>query len=529
MLLVIADIKAQENTIVLSKNKATIDGKEYYLHIVEKGQTLYALSKAYGVSVQELVTENPDCVNGLKLNQTLRIPVVKKTVSAKSNKPINEIPYDEAKYFLHKTEQGETVYSITKKYKISEDSLYLLNSSIKNDGLKAGEYIVVPKLKQDAQIVSQDVKDDNVTIEKRFNVAVFLPFVFSGTEQIDPEKIKKGISSFPEKSKIAIEFYIGFILAIDSLQKTGIQADVHFFDSEADTNKILTTDIKSKLKKMDLIIGPLYTNSFVAVSGFAKDNKIPIVSPMSQNNKILLGNIYAAKSTPSIITQVEAVARYIGDHYSNQNVLLVESQTGKESVYNKTARKTINEQLKSSGKKDSVKIANTYDAIQNSLSKQKINVIYFINSNPSFVTDVMSRLNKHKTESKDSIIVFGMESWNDIHSLDYEYMNNLNLHLPSTGFVNYSDSFVVKLVKEVRMRYNTDPGTFVFYGFDVALYYIQQLKYASNEMYFKKTLDHPSNGVYLKFKHKQSSSESGYENSGVFILRNSDYSWKPVN
>ncbi len=58
-----------------SKNKVIISGISYYLHEVRKGETVYSISKAYGITVEQLSKENPYALSGLKEGQNLRIPV----------------------------------------------------------------------------------------------------------------------------------------------------------------------------------------------------------------------------------------------------------------------------------------------------------------------------------------------------------------------------------------------------------------------------------------------------------------------
>ena len=45
-----------------SKDKVVISGVTYYIHQVKKGETAYSISKAYGITVEELTKENPPAV-----------------------------------------------------------------------------------------------------------------------------------------------------------------------------------------------------------------------------------------------------------------------------------------------------------------------------------------------------------------------------------------------------------------------------------------------------------------------------------
>lgn len=62
--------------IVRSTNITTIGGKEYYMHNVKRGETLWGISKVYNVPVEEIEKLNPEVKkDGLKAGHVLGIPV----------------------------------------------------------------------------------------------------------------------------------------------------------------------------------------------------------------------------------------------------------------------------------------------------------------------------------------------------------------------------------------------------------------------------------------------------------------------
>src|ERR1035437_9685874 len=66
------DSYSQEKTssdIKKSKTITTIGGIKYYMHTVEKGQTLYAIAKSYDMSLNDIVIENPESIDGIKAGQ----------------------------------------------------------------------------------------------------------------------------------------------------------------------------------------------------------------------------------------------------------------------------------------------------------------------------------------------------------------------------------------------------------------------------------------------------------------------------
>ena len=59
-----------------SRTIVYINGAKYYIHTVQPGETIYGLSKLYGVGEKVILENNPALIGGLKSNENIRIPVV---------------------------------------------------------------------------------------------------------------------------------------------------------------------------------------------------------------------------------------------------------------------------------------------------------------------------------------------------------------------------------------------------------------------------------------------------------------------
>ena len=53
-----------------------INGSKYYIHTVQPGETLYGLSKTYGVGEKVILENNPSIARGLKTAENIKIPFV---------------------------------------------------------------------------------------------------------------------------------------------------------------------------------------------------------------------------------------------------------------------------------------------------------------------------------------------------------------------------------------------------------------------------------------------------------------------
>jgi len=122
---------SQTDNLTKSEKIETIAGNKYYIHVVQKKQTVYSICKLYKISEKELVSNNPTLFDGLKIGQELKIPVKTNTPKSKD-------------YVCHIVESKQTAYFIAHKYGISVDELFILNPEAKN-GLKVGQELKIKK------------------------------------------------------------------------------------------------------------------------------------------------------------------------------------------------------------------------------------------------------------------------------------------------------------------------------------------------------------------------------------------------
>lgn len=145
ILLIFSDTSYSQVVVDRSNDKVIISGIPYYIHLVKKGETAYSISRAYGITVEELTKENPPAVYGVNEGQALRI-VVKSVAEVK---PAETVPVkmqrDETKFIYHSLKPGETVYSLSKSYGVSENEIILSNPGIDINKLSVGAEIAVPR------------------------------------------------------------------------------------------------------------------------------------------------------------------------------------------------------------------------------------------------------------------------------------------------------------------------------------------------------------------------------------------------
>ena len=123
-----SSISAVSNKPLVSSTSSTSN-----THVIAKGETLYAISRKYGVSVQKLTQLNPAIdFNALSIDQ--RIIIRENT---------NEVAIlDATSTDYHVVEKGETLYAISRKYNISVSDLKSKNN-LSSSVLSIGQNLIV--------------------------------------------------------------------------------------------------------------------------------------------------------------------------------------------------------------------------------------------------------------------------------------------------------------------------------------------------------------------------------------------------
>jgi LysM repeat protein len=526
-----------------SANIQTINGKKYYLHKLDKGQSLYSITKLYNVKLDEIYAENPELKDGTKAGQEIKIPFAGDAAHFNQNtstptvvstpKAIPQV--DSLKYSTYKVGKGETVYAITKKFNLSPDYFEKLNPGSKA-GLKEGQIVAIgERTIKSVTTASTTIKTPIDTIplkihfpkKNAYNVALILPFKLDQLELINSPALVKANQNFPQISSLAIDFYLGFKQAVDSLSTNDFKLTMELQDLD-DKDSLNMVNILSTLdkKQTDLIFGPMYANGFKTISLKAKELNIPIVSPVAQQNKFLYENIYASKTNPSQYTLVEALADYILDSLKSKKakVLLniASEKDTKEMGFAKAFKQYYNEKARKLGypMKDTICTVRGVAGIKTSFEAGIKNVVVSLSGNQILITDFTTQLALF-ADKKDITLCGFEETSTSFDNIDQEYLNQLNYTFPSANNLTNTKSYQ-PIIAKYWAQQNTYPGKFYFIGFDIAMYYLKNLREYGQDFVFRLN-ELPAEANYMRFKFTRPDNSTGFDNNGVYIFKYNNY------
>jgi murein DD-endopeptidase MepM/ murein hydrolase activator NlpD len=114
-------------------------------HIMQKGETVYALARSYGVTVQDILALN-GITDPKKIQVGQRIKIPQKTGT---ESPVLETAgtagMEAGELVHHQAARGDSFYGIARRYGVTVQSLRTANNLTEDYVLKAGDWLRIPQ------------------------------------------------------------------------------------------------------------------------------------------------------------------------------------------------------------------------------------------------------------------------------------------------------------------------------------------------------------------------------------------------
>lgn len=476
-----------------------IDGREFYIHTIKRGQTLYMISKAYGVQVNDLIEENPGVKNGIRADEKLRIPVPGKggEKKEKNNQTPDSKPVPTAKSPEKEGSAGA-------------------KSSVKDGGVAGKPVATTAADTLEEKEIPCGM--DGTTRNRVYNVALMMPLFLQDVDT-DPNPNAQ-LPVEPYRPFQFIQFYEGFLMAVDSLVKTGLKIKLMVYDVGKDTSQTRQVLKSPELKKVDLIVGVLYVQNFRIVAEFARKNKINLVNPISDRSDILVNNPYVFKMRPSKKSRMDDLAAYMTTAFYRGDILILRS--------GQFSGKDLPEQLKKEclERKLQVTQVENQENLILKLAKEKENYVVVFADNAAYIIDLTRRLFELRNDYTISLV--GLPDWSSLEGLDMEYLVSLHAHMMAPLFVDYGSPEVKKFVGNFASAYKTDPESLAFQGFDTGIYFLSALRNYGSDLQ-RCIGDFKMKTLQTTFDFNRSSAKHGFENHHWNIFKYENYKLVGVN
>jgi LysM repeat protein/ABC-type branched-subunit amino acid transport system substrate-binding protein len=169
------------------------DGGHFLHHKVKPGDTLYSLSRRYNIAIEDIIEQNPALRNGiLTIGSDVRIPCKEEADSSVQTVEQRTAPkfIEGEKYVYYEIQPGQTLYSISKRYQVALELIQKANPDINTNDLKPGYMLRIPKVRQEPNLVEQKREEQDLFEKHKVRRKETL-FSISRRYNVDMETIRK--------------------------------------------------------------------------------------------------------------------------------------------------------------------------------------------------------------------------------------------------------------------------------------------------------------------------------------------------
>ena len=482
---------------------------------VEAKQTLYSIAKRFGVSQEDIIQYNPQAKTMVKTGEILRIPIRQQQEQYETslqnpvqgytpshNTPVlNDIYGEPISQITHTVQQGETLFSISKKYNVYVEDIINANPNIEST-LQIGQTLSIPVKSDYAPPTFETLHiDKEITA---FKIAFLLPFAAANSDMNNDR---------------FLEFYSGALLAINKAKQAGMSFEIYTYDTNRDNYTINEILKKPEMKNIDLIVGPAFTNQIGAVVDFANNNKIPILVPFSSKVQGIATNPYIFQFNPSTESEINFASTQLSSGiYKDANIIFIRPnnvEAGDDGFLWATSLENI---LTKKGK-DSQTIEWTTPGdnteIQTQLRSGVKNILIFMTDKYANVQPYLSTINT-LSAANINLTLYIRYSWLNYNFRNTEtmYISPFNNTLSAVDLKDYQQDFSKYFVWNPT---TTNPR-FDLLGYDITNCFINQLQTFGNTFPNDKNSIDYSAGVQSQFDFERENRNSGFENQKMYLI-----------
>ena len=521
---------------------AFFDGKA---RIVQRGETLYDIAKEYGIDLADLRAVN----RGLSDEPT---PGTRILIPAIAN---------ENDYIIHHCERNERVASLLKRWKVDEDEFRRINVSVgshvfdnqvvlipiqpivdfywmENESTEIVESEEETPIQEEVAPLEEEVVQsifvedfeesercvaapENAT--RRYNVALMVPLYLNDVSNLDMSK-ENIHRTHKARSLSFVQFYEGFMMAVDKLEKEGLRMNLTVIDV---TDNVYTAEqalSQIRGEDLDLIVGPFFGKSFVIIEEYAKTNNIVVVNPLSTRESVIVDNPNVVKVKPGEVGQILTISNLVRNLYFDSNVFIVSKERSADTMFlnqlehhlnlavndevtvsgneflqfarNESERLEMGSRMVSTvdvegqvystddfqnGTMNEVVLANpvkryaysNISQVKSQLSGVRNNVIVAYGDDNVFATQMLNSLAKETDRFPITLIC--APDWAKFEKLLVDNLLQMNAIYLSDGFVDYHSDAARRFVVRFRQKYAVEPQSYAFEGYDMAMFFLSAL------------------------------------------------------
>jgi LysM repeat protein/ABC-type branched-subunit amino acid transport system substrate-binding protein len=492
--------------VTVSKEKVKLNGKVYLSHVVLERQTLYGISAAYGVKVDDIYEANPSLrETGLQKNAIILIPY-KEGVQ-------EEAPAAGAAYTEHTVKWYEDIEDIARRYNVSVKDIMDLNK-LSSKKLSTRQVLKIP-VTPVKEIPGTEAGDDGKNTEETAGepvVETVEPVVSEEpVKEEQPEVVYSGPVIAPKEvvnaslvlpfhasgntSELNMDFYSGVLMAMKDLEAQGVKVNLQVYDLMAGIPPI------DALTSSDFVLGPVASRDLEAILQRV-EGKVHVISPLDQKAANLAANYTSFIQAPTPVdNQYDDLGLWVKeDSREGDKIILITEKgatnvTAAVSIRSALARQELTYDIVNYAIMEGRGIP---DILNNLMVKGGVNRVVVASESEAFTSDVVLNLGIMRGKGFD-VVMYAPSKVRTFDTIEGSAYHDLSLHISTSYFVDYSSPEVNRFVRAYRALFKTEPSQFAFQGYDTAMHFVTWVAKYGNGWNFM--LEHSrSKGLHTDFE-----------------------------
>jgi len=474
---------------------------------VQPKEGKWRIAYKFGITVEELEALNPNMKPILQPGDELNVP----NIEDKDEKTI------EAEYDYYEVLPKEGFYRLKIKTGLTQEELEALNPELKEGGLKVGMVLKIPATAQttsglmDLETTKLESKIKNYKVKK---IALMLPYRLHRVDVDSVEEAKEEIKTNKLLSTV-LDFHVGVRMALDSAKQLGISTNLKVFDTEYQPSTVSKILSDNDFSDYDAVIGPIQDQSFDRVANSLKSDRVPVIAALN-NPKEIYANVF--RTIPEDKLLQTAMLDFVKADSLKSKVVIIADQSHKD--VSETLKKEFPTALQIYSQKDKKtgKDAHFIYPVQlENVFRPGKTIVFLETNNDAFASSVISMLNALIVDKTEIVLVtLDRNRAFDGKDIDNNNLSNLKFHYPSVrkDFDEYNSNGFVKAYKK---EFGVSPSKYAARGFDVTLDILLRLATEDN-LYEASSEVFETEYIENKFRYAKSL-YGGYSNEAVYIVK----------
>ena len=477
---------------------------EFATHVVAPKETVYGISRRWGITQEQLKQYNPELETSvLKIGMSLRIPLNTSPDTLSQSSSLAARPTGTSAQTAPETERLVAAEP-------DRQATPAVEQTVSRSPLQTDVF---------AQSVPFPIKDSSsflpvreLSVRRGLKVDVMLPLYLDRADSLADAPVARRL----QDSQIGLGFYMGVLMALDSLAGQGLMADVRVFDTQHSVAVVDSLVGTLDFSQTDVVIGPLFAEVAEKVAERLKGHKAIVVSPLSIRHDVVAAPNILQVSAPVQDLQ-NAVLGYIRDNLpAGERVVIVASSTGQSAQLERIMRV-----FSESGITD-VELLNT-DLGENAVRlagmlRQNANPTVLVPSlTASTVAEVYQAVDLSGRQEPVNVCAFEANSAAKklIGEAQSQAASRVRYIYADRTFEQEGSQRYDDFVRAFRLRYREFPSTYSLAGFDITYDLLSRLAGESdNETAITSYPSQQTASRYRFIKYL----DGGYVNTDAYIL-----------